>query len=73
MDNVSTRFTKKIYALSTAEMPERVLDKARECFIDYIACVLGGCRKYEKINMEFIKRNKLSGENHIFKYSICFS
>lgn len=66
MDNVSTRFTKKIYALSTAEMPERVLDKARECFIDYIACVLGGCRKYEKINMEFIKRNKLSGENHIF-------
>lgn len=65
MDNLSTCYAEKIYNMSCSQFPNRVMQKARECFTDYLSVVAGGCRTYAETNNRFIDENKLYGRCHV--------
>ncbi len=65
MENLSARYAEKIYNMSRSQFPSHVTDKARECFIDYLSVVVGGCEGYSKINNKFIEENRFSGTCHV--------
>ncbi len=66
MENISLLFAEKIYGMSLEQFPDRITLKARQCFIDYLSVVIGGCKTYIDINKKFVQENKIAGECHIF-------
>jgi 2-methylcitrate dehydratase PrpD len=55
--------------MSVAIFPKRVVDKACECFIDYLSVAVGGADTYKERNMKFLLENHLAGKNHIIGYN----
>lgn len=68
MDNISVQYAEKVYNMSHSQFPDKVTEKARECFTDYLSVVAGGCRTYAEINNKFIEENKISGICHVIGY-----
>lgn len=68
MENLSIQFVDKIYEMSNLPFPEQIVQKARECLIDYLSVVIGGCKSYRDINKRFVEENKLIGDSHIIGY-----
>lgn len=65
MENTTEQFTNRIYGLAHSTVPERIQEKVRECFIDYLSVAVGGCKTYIDVNGKFIEENKVSGSCHI--------
>ena len=65
MENVTTRFVDRLYGMSRAQFPERIMQKARECLVDYLSVVIGGCRINSEIAGRFVGENRLSGDSHV--------
>lgn len=61
MENISIRFVEKIYEMSLSQFPERLIEKARTCLIDYISVAAAGSKTYDDINKKFIEQNKFAG------------
>lgn len=68
MENVSIQFIDKIYGMSHLQFPDRIVENARACFIDYLSVAIGGSKTYDDVNKRFVEENKLSGECHIIGY-----
>lgn len=66
MNNLSVRFVDRLYNLSNEKLPQKISDKATECFIDYLAVVIGGSNAYAEKNQKFVTTNKCMGECHVF-------
>lgn len=69
MENISEQFAKKIFDMSGASFPYHIVEKSKDCFIDYLSVVIGGCRAYTEIDSRFIEENKLGGSCHIIGFS----
>lgn len=68
MQNASSQFVKKLHEMSCSSFPKRIQEKARECFIDYLSVVIGGCRAYTDINTRFVEENRITGDCHIIGF-----
>lgn len=68
MENISIQFVDKIYRLSRLPFPKKIIEKARECFVDYLSVTIGGCKTYINLNRKFVEENKVFGECHIIGF-----
>ncbi|MCD8150487.1 MAG: MmgE/PrpD family protein [Clostridiales bacterium] len=63
-DNLTEKFNAAIYDISKASLPADVKEKVRECFLDYLSIVIGGCKTNYDVNKKFIEENHLTGDIH---------
>ncbi len=64
-ENISVQFVNKIYDMTHEIFPERIVSKARECFIDYLAVLLGGSKENNAKNTLFFKENHFPGDFYV--------
>lgn len=57
MNNISEQFADRIYDMSNMNIPEKTIQQAKKCFIDYIAVTLAGSSLTNKTLQDYIKRN----------------
>ena len=72
VENISAQFVRKLHGMAHSAFSKNVLHKARECFVDYLSVVIGGCKIYADINHQYAVQNKLSGHCHVFGLSKTF-
>jgi len=65
MENLSAGFIDRLCKMYHAETPGRVINKARECFTDYLAVAVAGAGRYRDRNERFIHENRAEGCCHI--------
>ncbi len=64
-ENISEQFIHKLTVLQQTPFPASVSNKARDCFIDYLAVTIGGFKRNEEKNRKFITDNQLYGKSHV--------
>ena len=70
MDSISSRFVDKLFSLSECNtIPRHVFNKAKSCLIDYIGVVFAGSYFYKDIINNYIYKNELGGNIHIFNWN----
>ena len=67
LKSISGSFVHKLYEMSRSAVPERVMQKARECLIDYIGCAIGGGAANLDRNRAFLERNGFQGAYHVIR------
>ena len=70
MANITQRFVNKLYEMQDAQFPDSVMNKAQECFVDYVSVAIGGCNIYIDRNKKYIEKNNLNGKCHVFGLEI---
>ena len=65
MTNLTERFVNKLYLLNKTDIPESVMVKAQECFLDYLSVTIGACRVYYQRNKNYLTENHITGDCHI--------
>ena len=69
MDNISQRFVNKLYRMSGETFPEKVMEKARECFCDYLFVTFAGSKIYIEIQKRFLEENRVTGDCQVIGHS----
>ena len=70
MENVSQAFVKKLYDMTGEDFEQRITDKARECFTDYLFVTLAGCKVYKNRYESYLTENRVKGDCRVFGQSI---
>lgn len=65
MKSISSRYISMLHSMMKNDIPFRVMEKARECFIDYLSVTIAGAQVYKDRNLAFIKNVNIEGTNHI--------
>ena len=70
MENVSQAFVKKLYNMTDEDFEQRITEKARECFADYLFVTLAGCTTYKNRYESYLTENRVKGDCRVFGQSL---
>lgn len=70
MENVSQAFVKKLYDMTGEVFEQRITEKARECFADYLFVTLAGCTTYKNRYESYLTENRVKGDCRVFGQSL---
>ncbi len=65
MKNITDQFVALIYEMSLHELPEHILDCAKNCFLDYIGVAIGGGNYTKSVMEQFLNEENNPGDCHM--------
>ena len=63
MMNISDLFIDHLYSMANEAIPDRVLDQARLCAMDYVGCAAAGAKMMVERNKQFLALGSKQGGN----------